>query len=205
MVIYNKTELRITGVLNTFIPSENNRLSLEGEILTVKSIGEIIKNPSTDKNQKEIFANSWIYNTSSTYDISDAVSGNISSFILKSKIDKSSLREGDTVEILEKENTRFPLGTNIGTSKIQKIVESENKITLEDQIEFSSSKRYTIRRILKKATSIGAPIEFGNNILTSDVQNVYNESDENMYVASGSLPSHDISRNISEIFYFFGC
>ena len=68
----NKTELRITGVLNTFIPSENNRLSLEGEILTVKSIGEIIKNPSTDKNQKEIFANSWIYNTSSTYDISDA-------------------------------------------------------------------------------------------------------------------------------------
>ena len=195
----NKTELRITGVLNAFIPSENNRLSLEGEILTVKSIGEIIKNPSTDKNQKEIFANSWIYNTSSTYDISDAVSGNISSFILKSKIDKSSLREGDTVEILEKENTRFPLGTNIGTSKIQKIVESENKITLEDQIEFSSSKRYTIRRILKKATSIGAPIEFGNNILTSDVQNVYNESDENMYVASGSLPSHEISRNISEI------
>jgi len=195
----NKTELRITGVLNTFIPSKNNRLSLEGEILTVKSIGEIIKNPSSDKNQKEIFANSWIYNTSSTYDISDAVSGNISSFILKSKIDKSSLREGDTVEILEKENTRFPLGTNIGTSKIQKIVESENKITLEDQIEFNSSKRYTIRRILKKATSIGAPIEFGNNILTSDVQNVYNESDENMYVASGSLPSHEISRNISEI------
>ena len=197
--LLNKSELRITGVLNDFIPSENNRLSLDGEIITVKSIGEIINNPTNDKSQKEIFANSWIYNTSSTYDVNDATNGKISSLILKSKIDKSSLRKGDTVQILEKQNTTFPLGTIIATSIIQDVVENQNKITLEDQIEFSSSKRYSVRRVIKKATSIGAPIEFGNNILTSDVQNIYNESDENMYVASGSLPSHVISRNISEV------
>ena len=195
----NKSELRITGVLNKFIPSEDNRLSLDGETITVKSIGDIIENPLTDKSQKEIFANSWIYNTSSTYDIDEDVNGSKSQFKLKSKIDKSSLKEGDIVEILEKKNTRFPLGTNIGTSIIQEIIENQNEIKLEDQIDFKKSKRYAVRRIIKKAVSSAVPIEFGNNILTSDVQNVYNESDENMYVASGSLPSHIITKNISEI------
>ena len=39
--------------------------------------------------------------------------------------------------------------------KYKKYVGGENKITLEDQIEFSSSKRYAIRRVIKKATSVG--------------------------------------------------
>ena len=91
----NKSELRITGVLSKFIPAETNKLSLEGETINVKSMGEIIKNPSFDKSRKEIFSNSWIYNTSSSYDISESTRGSISEFNLKSKIDKSSLKEGD--------------------------------------------------------------------------------------------------------------
>ena len=195
----SKSELRITGVLNKFVPSEDNRLSLEGETIKIKSIGDVIENLSIDKNQKEIFANSWIYNTSSTYDIDDGTQGTISQFTLKSKIDKSSLKKGDVVEILEKKNTIFPLGINVGTSRIQEIIPNENQIRLEDQISFSRSKLYTVRRIVKKAVSAATPIEFGNNAFTSDIQNVYNESDENMYVASGSLPSHIITKNISEI------
>ena len=197
----NKSELRITGVLSKFIPAETNKLSLEGETINVKSMGEIIKNPSFDKSRKEIFSNSWIYNTSSSYDISESTRGSISEFNLKSKIDKSSLKEGDFVQILEKKNASFSLGNIVATSRIQKITSggSDNKITLDDPFDFSPSKRYAIRRILKKASSAAAEIEFGNNILTSDVQNVYNESDESMYVASGSLPSHVITRNISEV------
>ena len=197
----SKSELRITGVLNKFIPAETNKLSLEGETINVKSMGEIIKNPSSDKSKKEIFANSWIYNTASSYDINESTRGSISEFRLKSKIDKSSLKKGDTVQILEKKNVSFSLGNVVATSKIQTITVggNDNKITLEDAFDFSPSKRYAVRRILKKAVSAAAPIEFGNNILTSDVQNVYDESDENIYVASGSLPSHTILRNLSEI------
>ena len=51
---------------------------------------------------------------------------------------------------------------------------------------------HDIRRVLKKANSISTPIKYGNNVLTSDVQNVYNELDTNFYVASNSLPSYDI-------------
>ena len=102
---------------------------------------------------------------------------------------------------MEKKNASFSLGNIVATSRIQKITSggSDNKITLDDPFDFSPSKRYAIRRKLKKAISNAAPLEFGNNILTSDVQNVYNEADENMYVASGSLPSHIISRNLSVI------
>ena len=35
-----KVELRLTGVLKEFVPSSNNKLSLEGERITIKSIGE---------------------------------------------------------------------------------------------------------------------------------------------------------------------
>ena len=39
-------------------------------------------------------------------------------------------------------------------------------------------------------------MDFGQNILTSDVTNVYNEMDENLYVASNSLPSYQITTEL---------
>ena len=37
-------------------------------------------------------------------------------------------------------------------------------------------KKYDLRRIIKRATSSSVDIEFGNNVLTSDITNVYNDS-----------------------------
>ena len=72
----------------------------EGQIISVNNIGDLIKNPSVGKKtQKEIFANSWIYNTSSSYEVENF--GTDLSVTLKSEIDKSSLKEGDSVEIIE--------------------------------------------------------------------------------------------------------
>ena len=53
---------------------------------------------------------------------------------------------------------------------------------------------YSVRRKLNTATSFGTPILQGDNILTTDIQNVYNENDEHMYVASNSLPSYPITK-----------
>ena len=55
---------------------------------------------------------------------------------------------------------------------------------------------YKIRKKLNKASSSGAPIEFGNDVIISDVQNVYVES-ENAYVSSNSLPSF-VDNNFAE-------
>jgi len=201
-----KVELRLTGVLKEFVPSPNNKLSLEGEPITIKSIGELIKNPNTDKSNKEIFANSWNYNTSSTYEIIDGYDeedndGPQSKFTLKSTIDKSSLKKGDIVQFLEITSDPFSLGTVLDTDlEIIEINEVENSITLNKSISgLKRTKRYVVRRLLKKASSSNNLLQFGNNILTSDIQNVYNESDESLYVASNSLPSYQISEDISQV------
>ena len=39
-------------------------------------------------------------------------------------------------------------------------------------------------------------MEFGNNIITTDVQNTYNDEDENYYVASSSMPSYLIEKKV---------
>ena len=194
-----KVELRITGVLSDFVPSENNRLSLEGETINVKSIGEIINNPNTNKSQKEIFANSWIYNTSSNYDVVDDFSSVPQSAIkLKSKIDKSSLKVGDSIQVLEKKSSPFSLGNVVKETTIISIIESSNKIIMNSSHEFSSSKNYEIRRVIEKTSSISNLLKYGNNTLTPNIQNVYNESDENLYVASNSLPSSETIVTLSQ-------
>jgi len=184
-------ELRITGVLSKFVPVSDINFTDEGEVIYVKNLGEIIKNPDEDKTKKEIFSNSWIYNTSVRYQVKN-ISG--STFSLYSDIDKSSLKVGDEVEILRR-NTQI-------VEYSDAIVSSINKATKEILLDnlsgftYNSSLLYDIRRNLKKASSIGAELQYGNDIITCDIQNVYNENDEYMYVASNSLPSYNIETEI---------
>ena len=93
----------------------------EGEEIKVRNVGEIITNPPNNKTYKQIFANSWIYNTSSTYDI-DNINGSI--FTLKSDIDKSSSKIADTVDIL---NGDFVVGAG---ATIVSVSESTKEVTL---------------------------------------------------------------------------
>ena len=60
------------------------------------------------------------------------------------------------------------------------------------------NRTYDIRRKIKTAKSSIVDMEFGNNVITSDITNVYNDSDERMYVASNSLPSYTINKSITQ-------
>ena len=187
-------ELRITGVLSNFVSVSDINFTDEGEVVYVKNLGEIIKNPDEGKSKKEIFSNSWIYNTSVRYQVK-GISG--STFSLYSSIDKSSLKVGDTVQILRR-NTQI---VDYDDAIVASINKATREITLDNLSGFTynSNLLYDIRRNLKKASSVGAPIKYGNNIFTCDVQNVYNEKDEYMYVASNSLPSYEIETELSTI------
>jgi hypothetical protein len=181
--ITKKVEFRLTGVLSKFVQISDNLNLDENQTISVKSIGDLINNPESNKTYKEIFANSWIYNTSSRYQIE-----NINNFTLASPIDKSSLKVGDRVEILERDsNTIASSHTNI--AYISEINSSENRVTLSN-LNFTpeSGVKYDLRRKLNTSRSLIVPIEFGNNVILSDVQNLY--VDKNYaYVASNSLPS----------------
>jgi len=208
-----KVQMRITGVLKEFVPSTtDNRLALKGETIKVRSIGEIIQNPNINASKKEIFANSWIYNTSSTYNISSKSIIQDNLWLLDSTVDKSSLNKGDFIQFIEKTSDPFSPGKIIATDlKILGITKNLNfgldQITFSPTVNVGISSNYAIRRILKTASSKFDNIEFGkkedgeesfNSPLTSDIQNVYNESDESLYVASGSLPSYIIDKDISK-------
>ena len=176
-----KVELRLTGVLSKFVQVSDTLNLDEGQKISVKNIGDLIQNPQQNKTYKEIFANSWIYNTGSRYEIE-----NISNFTLKSPIDRSSLKIGDEVEILEK-NSNVVVSSS--GAYISDIISSQNRVIIYN-LNFTAENgvKYDLRRKINTANSTVVPIEFGNNVILSDIQNLYTD-DEYAYVASNSLPS----------------
>ena len=176
-----KVELRLTGVLSKFVQVSDTLNLDEGQKISVKNIGNLIQNPQQNKTYKEIFANSWIYNTGSRYEIE-----NISNRTLKSPIDRSSLKIGDEVEILERDTNNVVSSSG---AYISNIIVSENRVIL-DNLTFTAENgvQYDLRRKINTANSTIVPIQFGNNVILSDIQNLYTD-DEYVYVASNSLPS----------------
>ena len=185
-----KVELRLTGVLSRFNRKSNYISAEEDQILTVKSIGESIRNPEQDKTYKEVFANSWIYNTSPSIQI-DSFSG--SGVVLKTSVDRSQLKLGDKIEIIDRSTKEIVYPTE--TSDIP-YVDSEisvgSKTVSLSNFDFSadSSLTYSLRRKINKSRSSSIPFKYGNESIISDVQNVYVDDENFAYVASNSLPSY---------------
>jgi len=190
-----KVELRITGVISKFVPITTINLTSEGEQIIVKNLGEEIQNPSTNRTKKQILSNSWVYNTSCRFQI-DSISG--STFVLKSDFDKSNLKEGDTVEILRR-NTQIVDVSDAVVTTISATATTK-QLTLNNIGGFTPTfgVEYDLRRKLEKVSSTFSPIQYGNNVLNANVQNVYNELDKNIYVASSSLPSYNIDTTVSK-------
>ena len=183
-----KVEIRITGVLSDYTPITTNSSISVGDKITVKNVGEIIRNPENNKTYKEIFANSWIYNTSSRFYIDSFSSGSISQVTLKSSIDKSNLKVGDYIDILNRDSQ------TIVVSNLRITAISGKQITTAQSFTLSSGASYDVRRRIKNVNTSIVPLEFTPTI--ADIQNVYNENDDYMYVASNSLPSYQITKSL---------
>ena len=184
-----RVDLRITGVLSELVPITDISLINETENLFVKNIGEKIENDN--KNYKQIFANSWIYNTSSRFQVE--ITG--STFKLKTKIDKSSIKVGDRFEILERNEQ-----TVVGGGVVGSIDVTLNQINATNIAGFSpvQFQEYDIRRVIEKVSSSGVTLAQGNDTVIADTLSVYVDGNTDGYVASNSLPSYDITTNIVE-------
>jgi len=196
-----KVEFRLTGVLSEFEQVSEDVTVDEEEIIGVRNLGELIENPSRDKTYKEIWANSLIYNTSTRYQIQNPI--NDSKLTLNAATyDRSSLKEGDAVEILKRNSNNIVFGKN-QLCYIKKTYSDSNEILLnaikddiDDNIE--SNREYDLRRKINTPISTKTPLEYDN--ITSDVQNLYvEEENELVYVASNSLPSHRLDGNFDKL------
>ena len=174
-----KVELILYGVINGLTQVSENVNVDEKDIIYVKNLGEKI---GSNTSQKEIFANSWIYNTSVRYEIS------ATDYTLSAPINESSLKVGDEVEILTR-------GTESVISNPRVIVSSvdfiDNRVILNNAPTLQSGKFYDLRRKVNKFSSTpnSAPAEFGDGKFLSDVSNLYVDDKEYAYVSSNSLPS----------------
>jgi hypothetical protein len=190
--IERRVTIRLTGVLNDFVEIDNVSLLEEGEEIRVLSAGEKIKNPDSNPSYKEIFANSWIYNTSSRYNV-ESING--STFTLSSKIDKSSLKVGDTVDVMVGTTVSAPNAT------ITSINNTLNQVIISNLGSFAPNPflDYSIRRKIEKVTSSNVDLLLGNNKYFANVQNLYCDDNSTFgYVTSLSLPEYDIEDSLIE-------
>jgi len=184
-----KVEIRITGVLSDVETIGDVSSVTEGEKIYVKNVGEKIKNPELNKTHKQIFANSWIYNTSSRFFVDNFNNG----FNLKTTPDPSALKVGDIVDVL--------LGASETVVFADATVQTINgkQVTLGGLSGSpSATTDYSIRRKLETVNSSGAPLIYGNDLITADIQNLYTEKENCFYVAASSLPSYTLTKNLDQ-------
>ena len=186
-----KVEFLITGVLSNAVIDNEKFNFKSGDVISPKSLGTTV---SKDGSKLSIFTNAWLYNTSTRYQI-DTFSG--STITTKVSIDRNTLKAGDKVEILSRNTEIVPVGFDDIT--ILSIAE-DGTITLNVSTTPLAipGTSYDVRRLLKKATSSTADIQYGNNVVSSDVQNVYIDKEDVVYVASNSLPGYEITSPIFE-------
>ena len=146
--ISREVKIRLLGVISDI---ETSAYASEGDIISIKNIGDKIINPEI-KTHKEVFANSWIYNTATRYQVSSFGSN----YILESDIDRSSLKVGDRIELLER-GTEI-LVQEFDTPTVLQIV-SNNTIQIDGSFATIAGKKYDLRRKINTASSSGVPIE----------------------------------------------
>ena len=180
-------KFNITGVLSDLEQDNEIFSAVEGSIISVKNLGQVVSNQEEDQSYKKVFYNSWIYNTSARYFVT-SFSG--STFNLESPIDRSSLKSGDFVDIVERSSQTIA-AENL---EVLSINLTNNAVTLGagDYSSVDPNGFYDIRKRINTAVSVGATLSEGNNVLATDVLNTYVENDEFGYVTSNSLPSYTI-------------
>ena len=119
-------------------------------------------------NYKQIFANSWIYNTAARFQVE--ITG--STFKLNTKIDKAYLKVGDRFEILERNEQVIAGGGTVDSIDV-----TLNQINATNIAGFSqqANQSYDIRRIVEKVNSSGITLAQGNNNIIADTLGVYVE------------------------------
>ena len=132
--------MRITGVLSEFDSIQDLYGLTPTSRIKVKNLGRFVKNPPNNKKWDEIFFNSFVYNTSSRFQIEDLTG---STFTLAGIIDKSRLNAGDKIELLIR-NTETVAAAPLTVSYVNT---SNNSINISGVFSTTPGYQYDIRRL----------------------------------------------------------
>ena len=187
-----EVRLIILGSLSDFSAISDVSLMSGEDKIYINNLGDYIENPIENKSYKEIVFNSWIYNTKSRYKID--LSESNTKHKTRDYLDKSSIRQGDLVEILQRDTNNVVANAQVNYIN-ENDIEFVNYVALPEYENLNLRDiRCDFRRKVKYVNS-NIPIKYEN--IVANVQNTYNENDQNIYVASNSLPE-SINASLSE-------
>ena len=183
----------VSNILSEINFPEDTTLTNDDESITVINLGDNVVNPQLNKTYKELLFNSWIYNTSSRYQIESSESN--TTHTTKDLLDKSSMKKGDEVEIVDRRlNTVYGIG---------RIADATNySLKLESYVNISgvalNTRIVDVKRRLKYASSSSEELKYPN--LLANIQNVYSDGNDYAYVATNSLPDFEIKSDFASRF-----
>ena len=167
----NKIQVLITGVLKDFPIPEETYYFNKGDKVRVGTFG-------INKSSEHFNFGSWIYNTTVKQTPKNVVKISSSSFNITTESDHKLLEE-DSVEVLDANSNVIGLGRVLSTINDSTLILGDLPGINEFTIAF-------IRRKIKRGNS-----SLHDNITkyTTDVQNVYEHSNNDVYITSPSIPS----------------
>jgi len=163
-------KVRVTGVLSNLQIDDQTKYCGDGDIIKIKSLGKEVDN---------IKFNNWFYNISTKYDVRNISLIDLSnnSYLIET-YDENNFVLGDSIII--ESNGNIVIG-QIST------IENLNAFVISGQGQLNLNSKYQVRKEISKTNSINYPEA---SIYSTNVQNVYYEENEDLYVASPSLPSY---------------
>ena len=162
----------------------------DNDVVEVGNLGDDVRVDIVDKTIKEYSFGALKYNVKTSYDIFNFNIGS-AEIVLHEEPDPNSLGNNEIVDIILKDTETTILDNIQVNSIVGRVVTLDTPIT-----GILPQQNIAIRRNLNFANS--TKVQIRNESVLSDVQNAYSYEDD-MYIASNSLPSRDITLDVKKV------
>lgn len=169
----NRVSMFVTGVLGDIEYLNDTFYYKKNEKIKIDTLGD---------NVEGLKANNWFFNISVTYDVQTIELGDSSNFSYKvSLFDTHSFVIGDSFTLYSSDGLQF-------SGKIL-FIENEKVVIIAGQGQLNTQLKYTIRKNISKVDVLN-PKYSNLKIFNSNIQNIYTDYSDSVYVSSPSLPTY---------------
>ena len=164
-------KVRVTGVLSDLEIPKNTRLYSKGDQIVIRSLG---------KELEDAKSNNWFFNISTKFDVSSVqLLDSVTNTYKINLYDLHKFSIGDSITCI----------SSVGTEQTGNVIflNDEKSFTIQGQGQLNTLLSYTIKKNILKVNSSNYP---NLSIFNTNVQNIYTDPEESIYVASSSIPTY---------------
>jgi hypothetical protein len=177
-------KVRITGVLSDLSIPTKNYYYEKNDLIQVKTLGIDLKDPKS---------NNWFFNISTRYDVKSIALLDQSDYTYRVTLyDPHTFNVGDSIVLISSTNQEFfgsIIEENIDLTSSSNVISFQNTTSfdIKGQGPLNVNLFYTIKKNILKVNSSNHP---ELNKYSADIQNLYSDLNDSLYVAAPSLPNY---------------